>query len=193
MCIHVFMKRQQYYCYSCPAVVCHLMSCSFSFPHTTRLHVVLSMTLLLIWMLSWNLPLRFSWFFSPVLNGMTRIDERSSDDNSAMDTVVAKKSNGRVTVKELNRLISDVQEYPLEPNSNWYVSIFSVLRMSYTIYIMRVVGCCCSSRWVWNVPKPLISAWHRRGPLKMNVLVCTATDWTVSNVCIHGWCTTAIV
>lgn len=151
MCIHVFMKRQQYYCYSCPAVVCHLMSCSFSFPHTTRLHVVLSMTLLLIWMLSWNLPLRFSWFFSPVLNGMTRIDERSSDDNSAMDTVVAKKSNGRVTVKELNRLISDVQEYPLEPNSNWYVSIFSVLRMSYTIYIMRVVGCCCSSRWVWNV------------------------------------------
>ncbi|KAK6025646.1 ubiquitinyl hydrolase 1 [Ostertagia ostertagi] len=52
---------------------------------------------------------------------MTRIDERGSDDNTAMDTVVAKKSNGRVTVKELNRLISDVQEYPLEPESNWYV------------------------------------------------------------------------
>ncbi|KAK6060633.1 hypothetical protein COOONC_01701 [Cooperia oncophora] len=52
---------------------------------------------------------------------MTRIDERGSDDNTAMDTVVAKKGNGRVTVKELNRLISDVQEYPLEPESNWYV------------------------------------------------------------------------
>ncbi|WKY05989.1 hypothetical protein Q1695_006301 [Nippostrongylus brasiliensis] len=59
--------------------------------------------------------------FCPVLHGMTRIDDRSTDENSTMDAVVAKRTNGRVTVKELNRLISDVQEYPLEPDSNWYV------------------------------------------------------------------------
>nr|CDJ94773.1 Ubiquitin carboxyl-terminal hydrolase and Peptidase C19 domain containing protein [Haemonchus contortus] len=52
---------------------------------------------------------------------MTRIDERGADDNTSMDTVVTKKPIGRVTIKELNRLISDVQEYPLEPESNWYV------------------------------------------------------------------------
>ncbi|EYC34286.1 hypothetical protein Y032_0001g339 [Ancylostoma ceylanicum] len=52
---------------------------------------------------------------------MTRIDERGSDENTPMDTVVTKKNNGRVTVKELNRLISDVQEYPLQAESNWYV------------------------------------------------------------------------
>ncbi|KAK6747517.1 hypothetical protein RB195_000614 [Necator americanus] len=57
----------------------------------------------------------------PVLHGMTRVDERGSDENTPMDTVVAKKNNGRVTLKELNRLISDVQEYPLKAESNWYV------------------------------------------------------------------------
>ncbi|KAJ1352240.1 hypothetical protein KIN20_008530 [Parelaphostrongylus tenuis] len=51
---------------------------------------------------------------------MTRIDERASD-NTAMDAVVAKKGNNRVTLKELNGLISDVQEYPLKLDSNWYV------------------------------------------------------------------------
>ncbi|CAJ0595080.1 unnamed protein product [Cylicocyclus nassatus] len=52
---------------------------------------------------------------------MTKIDERGSDENTPMDTVVAKKNNERVTVKELNRLISDVQECPSQAESNWYV------------------------------------------------------------------------
>ncbi|KAE9414813.1 hypothetical protein Angca_004548 [Angiostrongylus cantonensis] len=51
---------------------------------------------------------------------MTRIDERAGD-NTAMDAVVAKKGNDRVTLKELNCLISEVQEYPLKLDSNWLV------------------------------------------------------------------------
>ncbi|KJH44861.1 ubiquitinyl hydrolase 1 [Dictyocaulus viviparus] len=51
---------------------------------------------------------------------MTRIED-SSDDNTAMENIISKKSSNQVTLKELNDLISDVQEYPLKPDSNWYV------------------------------------------------------------------------
>uniref|UniRef100_A0A1I7X9N3 DUSP domain-containing protein n=1 Tax=Heterorhabditis bacteriophora TaxID=37862 RepID=A0A1I7X9N3_HETBA len=50
---------------------------------------------------------------------MTQIEEAGTDENSPMEGSVAKPA--RITIKELNQLIADVQEYPLQNDDKWFV------------------------------------------------------------------------